>query len=303
MNCRDFQRQWDELLDTEAAPAGLHHAGASPASESSPRPPVEDWEEALLAHAAGCETCRQLAARYQAFRHALRAWIRTPPPSVDLTERILVAASAPAGSTWAVVTAPARRPRPWRLVASVAAAAMAVALLLRVIHPLVQSPRPDRRPVVGPVAVEDSDRRHSVSSPETGPNDHRGLQRAVAEATSATWDLAWSASEPAARISRDILDATLEGQAFQPDAPRSENARSELRLGPAEAGVVAPVSILIPQAPDAATASAVLQQVGDHLAAGVRPLSSSARHAFGFLLGEPPDRPGLRGKRSPAKGA
>jgi hypothetical protein len=191
-----------------------------------------------------------------------------------------------------------------------------VALFLPVVIPRVRSPRPERRLAVGPVAAEDSD-RHSVSGLETGRNDHRGLQRALAEATSATWDLAWSASEPAARISRDMVDATLVGQAFQPDAPRStlvgqafqpdaprsENARSEPRLGPGEAGVAAPISTWIPQAPDAATASAVLQQVGDHLAAGVRPLSSTARHAFGFLLGEVPDRPGLRGKRPPAGGA
>ena len=38
-------------------------------------------------------------------------------------------------------------------------------------------------------------------------------------------------------------------------------------------------------APDTAAAGAMLQQVGDRLTNGVRPLSDTARHAFGFLLG------------------
>src|SRR5262249_41020019 len=135
MNCRDFQRKWDELLDYEATPKGFRHGGGPPLIESQARPDLGDWGAGLRGHAADCDACRQLAARYHVLRHALRAWRRTPQPSLDLTDRILAAASAPAGSAWAVGTAPARRSMPWRLVASVAAAAIAGAFLLPVINP------------------------------------------------------------------------------------------------------------------------------------------------------------------------
>jgi hypothetical protein len=271
MNCHDFRRKWDELLDAET-PAGATAA---------------DGEDALREHAAGCDACRQLAARYHVLRHALRAWVRAPQPSSDLADRILAAASAPSGSAWAVGGAPPRERMPWRFLASAVAAAIAAALVLPAINRLIPSQRREL-----PLAAQNAE-LHAVASPETDPNDHADLQRALAEATSATWDLARSASEPAARLSRDMLDATIQ----------SEDAFPDLPIGPAEAGAAVAVAALIPQAPDAATASAVLQQVGDHLAAGVRPLSSTARHAFGFLLGPGPDRPRSRAKRSTAKGA
>jgi hypothetical protein len=271
MNCHDFRRKWNELLDAETA------AG----------PTVAGSEDALRQHAAGCDACRQLAARYHVLRHALRAWVGAPRPSADLADRILAAASAPSGSAWAVRDAAARERMPWRLVASVVAAAIIVSMVLPVIPRRVRSQRPDHPPGSQNAVL------HSVASPETGRSDLADLQRALAEATSATWDLARSASEPAARISRDMLDATI-----QP-----EEVHSEAQLGRAEVGLAAPIPIVIPPAPGAATASAVLQQVGDHLAAGVRPLSRTARHAFGFLLGERTDRPGSRARRSTAKGA
>ncbi len=281
MNCRDFRRRWDELLDAEATPAGFHHDGATRSGRLPAHSAVEDGEAALREHASGCAACRQLAARYHVLRHALRAWSRTPRPSADLTDRILAAASAPAGSGWGVRTGRARRPV-WPVVAalaSAAAAAIAMALVLPAVNRWVQRPRPGRPPSDG-----------SIASQIPGAP---AFQLALAEATSATWDLARSASEPAARLSRDLLEATL----------RPANDRSELRPGPDATRGVVPVSFLIPQAPDATTASAVLQQVGDHLAAGVRPLSSTARQAFGFLIGQGRDRPGSPAKGSTAKGA
>ncbi len=119
---------------------------------------------------------------------------------------------------------------------------------------------------------------HSIAAPETP----RAFDRAVAEATSATWDLARSASEPAARISRDVLDAgasTDEGPAQRPVAPEEGIA-----------GLSLPIPALGPFGPDRAAASAVFQQVGDRLSAGVEPISDTARHAFGFLLGPPRSR-------------
>jgi hypothetical protein len=110
--------------------------------------------------------------------------------------------------------------------------------------------------------------------------DSRGLNHAVAEATAATWDLARSASEPAARISRRMLDAATE-----PD--RNDNSPAS----PAQTEpMIATVSVpsLDALTPDPAAAGAMLQDVGGRFATGVRPLSDSARQAFGFLLAPVP---------------
>ena len=54
---------------------------------------------------------------------------------------------------------------------------------------------------------------------------------------------------------------------------------------------------------DTAATAAVWQQVGNELASGVRPLTTTARHAFGFLLGPRPVRPDLRTVPRAQKGA
>ena len=76
------------------------------------------------------------------------------------------------------------------------------------------------------------------------------LNEALASATEATWDLARSASEPAARLSRQFLDAATE--------PGRERA-------PATSAAVS-VPSLDSFAPDSAAAVATIQQVGDRLA-------------------------------------
>jgi hypothetical protein len=76
----------------------------------------------------------------------------------------------------------------------------------------------------------------------------------VADATAATWDLARETSAPAARIGREVVSSS----AF------------------AETGTLA---LPVPALPF------VLPAVGDEVQRGVNPLSGSARHAFGFLLG------------------
>ena len=111
-------------------------------------------------------------------------------------------------------------------------------------------------------------RRAGVADSATAAAGARKLNTAVAEATAATWDLARSASEPAARISRQVLDAATQadqdpslhvGRAWEPNA----------------AGALVP-SLTAP-APDTAAAETALRQVGDRLASGVRPLSDTAR--------------------------
>ncbi|MCA1686628.1 MAG: hypothetical protein LC745_11780 [Planctomycetia bacterium] len=91
--------------------------------------------------------------------------------------------------------------------------------------------------------------------------DPKGLSDALADAGSATWDLAREASGPAARVGRQVIEAA--------ELPGTSPAV-------ALPGVVRP-------------ASDVWREVGDRVNAGVRPLEGSARHAFGFLVGAPPD--------------
>jgi hypothetical protein len=140
-----------------------------------------------------------------------------------------------------------------------------------------------------------------------GSSDRGALHEALAEAGSATWDLALAASEPAARISRDMLNATTQDDQIVPEAPsdrpRTSSAGSDTGLNPVASGF--PVSVLsfVPLTPDPAAASEVLQGVGDHFAAGVRPLSSTARHAFSFLFGPARDQAGPQTSPRAAKGA
>src|SRR5262249_32515896 len=88
----------------------------------------------------------------------------------------------------------------------------------------------------------------------------RTLTDALAHAGSATWDLAWQTSAPAARVGREVLD------------PSS-------LVEPAEA-----LPLSVPVAPP----DEVLQAVGDRVNAGVRPFSGAPRQSFGFLLSPPP---------------
>src|SRR5262249_49119960 len=113
------------------------------------------------------------------------------------------------------------------------------------------------------------------------------LNEALASASEATWDLARSASEPAARLSRQFLDAA--GDLDTPPEPRGSTAGS--------------LPSLLSFTPDSASAVETIQQVGDRLASGVRPLSSSARQAFGFLLGAPAPKPDVRANPPSARGA
>lgn len=103
---------------------------------------------------------------------------------------------------------------------------------------------------------ERGDRASRSASP---PVASRPLTAAVADATLATLDLARSASAPAARVGSEVLGAAAEPSA-SPELPE-----------------------LLPPPP----ASAVLHDLSDRINASVRPISGSARHAFGFLLPAP----------------
>jgi hypothetical protein len=300
MTCREFQHQWDALLDADArVVAG--EIGTTPCRSDNPASPaIDDGDEAMLAHAASCPQCRQLAAQWRTLRHAIRAWRQPPMPSAGLTDRILAARSVPQSLQWTDIVAVERRQmRRGQLVLAGALAASLLALSVLVRFLTMGNPAPVGREAKPPVIVSRDPDLHSVADPD----GRHALDRALAEATSATWDLARSASEPAARISRDVLDATTgpEDAAVEstPDQPVAAVDRSE----PGAVGLRVPVPSLDRLAPDATAASAVLQQVGDHLSAGVRPLSDTARHAFGFLIIPARNPPGSRSSPPSAKGA
>ena len=231
MNCRDFDRTWNDRLDARGEP-----------------PEAEGL--ALEAHAAACPACRALAVRYRTLRQALVAW--GPPPAVPagfadrFLERLDVAEARPASRAPAL--------RAWSI-----PIAMAASLLLAV---FLANRRSDRggRAEPGPAPAP------SVASAAPRP-----LTDALAEATSASWDLARHASAPAARIGRQVFDSA---SVRLPSATFSRPVR------------VRPVS-------------GVLQSVEERVNAGVRPLSGSARRAFGFLLGTPPGGAPAEGSDAP----
>ena len=235
----------------------------------------------------------RLAARWRRgirlLRQALGAWGGPPAAPAGLVERILSAAGAQTPPVPRRRARTSRTQRFWRsglplaTVAALVVTAITVGLLIPKLT-IDQPSRNDRSPRA-PLrpAVKHIGGTSSVSS------DARALSEAVAGATAATWDLARSASEPATRISRQVLDAATE----------PELNRSDPGLGADSIAVPSLASF----ASDSATAVATLQQVGDRLATSVRPLSTTARHAFGFLLGPVPVKPEVRTKPTAEKGA
>jgi hypothetical protein len=289
--CRDFERMWNELIDEgsplfrrqEPGETGRPTAGTRETDEAA-----AGRERALLDHAASCRSCGQVALRYQVLGRALRAWGPPPDAPAGLADRILAAVATHTLPRSRQSTGTARARRFWRvgLPMAAAAAAIAAAITVGLLSQLVIEPA--GRILPGPSAAK-------IPAPIRDPDGAGGpmLNTALADATDATWDLARSASEPAARISRQVFDAaiSLEGTPAQP------------RFG----GGAVPESVtglsLDALAYDSAAAVATLQQVGDHLASGVKPLSSTARQAFGFLLGPARPKPEVRAQLPAARGA
>ena len=291
MMCRDFERMWNELIDArsplfrppEPVRAGRPTPGTRETDESA-----AGRERALLDHAASCSACGQVAQRYQvlARRSApggrrpmhqpgwrIESWPRCP--------RRLCLDRAPSIGT-------VRARRFWRIGLPMAAAAAAIAAAITVGLLSRQVIDPARRMQPGPLAA-------TIPAPNREPDAAAGqmLNTALADATDATWDLARSASEPAARISRQVFDAAIS----------PEGTPAQTRIGSGAVPESATVLSLDAFASDSAAAVATLQQVGDHLASGVRPLSSTARQAFGFLLGPARPKPEARGHLPGARGA
>ncbi len=302
MTCREFQSQWDALLDADARVAAIGAGSEPDRFDTRAKPALDDSEAALLAHAAGCPECRQIAAQWRVLRHAIAAWRQPPVAPAGLADRILAAKSMPQTLQWKVVEAIERkqsRRDHLILACTLAASFLGIILLSRAIR--MRDPSPDGRANPPAIVSRDQDLQ-AVADLGRDPGGHQALNRVLAEATSATWDLARSASEPAARISRDMLDATTrsEDAPLEPasDRPVAVVDRSDLRA----VGLTVAVPSLDNLAPDSSAASAVLQHVGDHFSAGVRPLSDTARHAFGFLIGPAAIRRSRATVRRPRKG-
>ncbi len=199
-------------------------------------------------HARECPACRALGLRYLALSQALDAI----PPLTGLT--------LPDDFADRVLAAVLREETPsrWRIAPRVGHLAAAAAVLAALTFGLTWKNRQEpARPSVEQVRAIDS----------------RDLSEALADAGTATWDLAREASGPAARVGRQVLGSS-----------------DLVRATPA---VALPIGLR--------PTAEVWRGVEDRVSAGVRPLEGSARHAFGFLLGESSDevQPPLR----PAKGA
>jgi hypothetical protein len=281
MTCRDYERRWNELIDRD-------RVGLVPVD-----PVSDDPERALLDHAADCPACRQVGARYQVLRRALQAGFQPPIGPAGLADRVLDELSARQPSAWPVYGEIKREPL-WPVLATLFSAIAASMLAIFLLKQLVDRNGPNVPKAVLHTTPLDPTRGDS-SVTKTTSVDALKLNTAVADATAATWDLARLASEPAARISRQVVIAAT--HADRESIVQAPDARSESDA----AGVFFPS--LAALAPDTAAAEAMVRQVGDHLAIGVRPLSDTARHAFGFLLGPASAKPHVPANPPAPKGA
>jgi hypothetical protein len=276
ITCCEFEQKWNERLDAIAAQSDGGMSGS---------------ERVVLAHAAECIACREKGAKYEALRSAILAWGPPPPAPDGLVDHILAELEATATTVRPVARVQVRTARWAGARPLIAAAAVAACLLTLVVLDRVKPHGPTA--VFRPAAVDERHEQRTESP--TGPVDYRALNTALADVTAATLDLARAASEPAARIGRQVIDA-----AARPDPAASE---TEPAGEPDSIALVVSVPSLNALAPNPAAAAAMWHQVGDGLADGVRPLTSTARHAFGFLLGPAQPKPELRSTPPADKGA
>jgi hypothetical protein len=260
MECRNFERLIHEQLDArEAASAAVEHA--------------------LASHASACPVCGALAVRYQTLQRAIAALSPSPPAPADFADRFLAGIESAAGDRkpdlrfprfgWASWRAPVLMPMPARAIAALAMAA----LLLLTVWVGVRSGWN-----TGPAGG-----RGGAPPLATRQIDSAALSAALAEATAATWELARASSAPAARVGREVLDAS--------DLAATTTALS------------GPVSLLAEDESGSVSASEVLQGMGERVNDGVSPLSGTARHAFGFLFGPALTPPPAEARPHPAEGA
>jgi hypothetical protein len=262
MNCQEFDRCWDELLDAETAMRHLEQ-GAADLASSDPSPREQD----VRSHALNCPRCHRAQLSNEALRRAIRSWNgrRLAAPPADLVDRIIdrtLLSPPPLQS--------ARRVTPHAAWAVAAAAGLVLA---------IGSVRwaIERRPV-GEAAPGHAKAPGDGAGVQTArARDVQLLSHALADATEATWDLARSTSGPAARLGRQVLEV-----ATRPGAPPGESLTTDDRdIEPGS--VLAGIPSVLRDLPDSPPGAGWLRDMEDGLAASVRPLSTTAWEAFGFL--------------------
>lgn len=243
MNCREFEKRWNDHLDTRA----LSWNGVD----------VE-----LAAHTAGCRSCRERTEGYELLAEALACWPEGPGIAVPPGEPARLMAAWEMQRRTTSPRAAVARPRRWSMRWAVAASLLVLAGAgARMAWSL--------RPTAMPVART----QHPVVVRPSGP---RPLSETLVEATTATLDLARITSASAARVGRVFLASS--------------------------ASPVRDVGSTLPETAmdDAGTA---LQSVGNDVQEGLRPLSGTARQAFGFLLSPLQRTPDDRDKKAQGRGA
>ncbi len=205
-------------------------------SESQSRETEADLLASLREHARTCHVCQPRMQPLETLLQALRQWeqVPKPVPSPGLTDRILAAVEDDRARVLPLRNRPLGN----------AAALLAVAL-----QPW-NSPAP--RGAIPPNA------NLTRAEPETSPPDMHALNQAIADASDATWDLAYAASAPAVRLGRQVFDSS-----------EGTDASSRPDLFPAGAA--------------GELVSEALSRFGEEISAGVRPISDSARRAIEFL--------------------
>jgi hypothetical protein len=207
-------------------------------------------DRALDEHASGCASCRAVAERYQVLAQAIRALGPAPTAPAGFADRFMARHEASLPRAARTLRLPSLA---WPLTVAAAAAAVVVVGLLGFRAGRVPESRPSPRVVE---AI-----------------DPRKVTDALADATSAAWELALETSAPATRIGRDVLDSAV--------APSEDPAP--------------------PLANDQSDAPDVLKHLGGRVNDRLRPISGTARHAFEFLLG-PADEPAPAVPPPPAGG-
>ena len=196
LNCRDFERLINEQLDAREAAA-------------------PDVERALAGHQAACPACRSMALRYQTLGQAIAAMTLHPPlPPAEFAARFRRGLEEPRCSPFddakerPILALPAglRADRRSRRPAA-----------RRLDRTCVRGSRP---PPVRPAAPP----------PPARPIDPDALSNALAEATSATWDLARATSAPAARVGLEVLDAAAQTETTAALSLPDEVGSTEERL-------------------------------------------------------------------------
>ena len=255
MNCQECDQTWNLILDAESSARRPFLAEIEPSPQT-----LAEREQAAHIHARTCPRCQQACSRYETLRQALRAWLSQARPEIGPAEALLKRVMAEQQ------TRPGRHTRHWRTVFSLTAAACLL-VLARIPWKQVISDFGDREGVRKPV-------NGSVLRPARNQNVSRVLSEALADATDATWDLARTTSEPAARLGRQVLES-----AARVDRTAASTVNSH---GPSSPGLESLADVL-PTVSQSSPATDLLQQVEDGFSASVQPLSSTARQAFGFL--------------------